>query len=406
MASFRPKIACAIGLTAVAVLAGCRGGAPGALPNAVPQSGSREQPRVPQGRLGALLTTKDGGQIFGFDINQNGSDGAFATSKTTNKPGVFTVTMDTFDQDTGAIVNTFAAATGSVNSYAFDRILAGDVGFVTHFVVPKGQIFAQHFYATMNPVTAGKFTGKWSPPVTNLNVEQTASNQATAENALMANDPKTGSPELIVTDIAANKIQKIIPLDPNVFVGGNGPILAQDSAANKAVIVLSPDGGAVRQPPIPTQTVLIDLATGKNTLFSGFNNGPFGPGYPNGNAVDSTTHVEATTTELNAQVEFYDLTKQTGIAAAQLPCTDNQSQTLSGAGIAADSKNHLFLVSVPTYGCSSGSAILVYNEKGTLVETITGFTFFLAEPPAAINPSKRMGWAFGPGPDQLQQFFY
>jgi hypothetical protein len=58
------------------------------------------------------------------------------------------------------------------------------------------------------------------------------------------------------------------------------------------------------------------------------------------------------------------------------------------------------------YACGSGSAILVYDEKGNLQETITGFTFVVGEGAPAINPSKRMGWVFGPKFSQLQQFFY
>jgi hypothetical protein len=44
----------------------------------------------------------------------------------------------------------------------------------------------------------------------------------------------------------------------------------------------------------------------------------------------------------------------------------------------------------------------------TLKETITGFHFAIGEPAPAVNPGKRMGWAFaGPGGfTQLQQFFY
>jgi hypothetical protein len=52
--------------------------------------------------------------------------------------------------------------------------------------------------------------------------------------------------------------------------------------------------------------------------------------------------------------------------------------------------------------------IAVYDESGNSVETITGFKFSIGEPAPVINPSKRMGWAFG-GPNgvsQLQQFFY
>ena len=93
--------------------------------------------------------------------------------------------------------------------------------------------------------------------------------------------------------------------------------------------------------------------------------------------------------------------------AAQLPCTGDTSQGNSGAGIANDPVNGLFLVTDPSYcSGSQGSAIVVYDEKGNLVETITGFKFALGEPAPAINPSKRMGWAFGPAFNQLQQFFY
>jgi hypothetical protein len=64
-----------------------------------------------------------------------------------------------------------------------------------------------------------------------------------------------------------------------------------------------------------------------------------------------------------------------------------------------------------TYNACSGggdSALVVFDEAGNMVESIAGFKFFIGEPAPAINPSKRMGWAFG-GPDgwsQLQQFFY
>jgi hypothetical protein len=387
-------------------LSGCRSGtASGPSLPAIPAASLHESAGGHAG-LGAVLNTKDGGQVFGFDINQTGNDGALASSRGTNKPGVFVVSVETFDQNTGAITASFANSTGTTNSFLFDGILAGDVGFVTHFEVPKGQVFAKHFYNLMNPVTANRFTGAWKAPVPNTNIMQTASNQSTTQNVLFTEDPATHNPELIVTDVAANTIQKVIPLDPNLFVGGNGPILSEDTVAKKAVIALSPDGGAVRHPGVPTETVQIDLATGTQTSFNGFADGFFGPGFVNGAAVDSGTHVQATTTELNSQVEFYNLSTQKGIKAAQLPCTRNVDQTTSGAGVANDPVNKLFLVSVPMNACAPGSAIDVYDETGKLVETITGFTFFLGEPPAVLNPSKRMGWALGPKPSQLQQFFY
>ena len=356
--------------------------------------------------LGKILSSKDGGQIYGFDINQNGDDGVLASAADTSQPGVFKVSVETFDQNTGKITKSFANFTGTTNSYAVDGVFAGDIGLVTHFIVPKGQIFANRKYQTMNPVTAQKFTGKWTPPIADVDVQQGAENQTTSTSVLFAIELKNqDKPDLFVSNIAANTFGNVIHLDPNKFGGGNGPRLGQYTAANQAVFALSPDGGKVGG--FPPVNILIDLQTGNQTQFPGYNNGPFGAGFVNGMAVDPNTGVEATTTELNAQVEFYDVNKKMGITAVQLPCTGNASQSNSGAGVTVDPVNKLFLVTDPFYcNGSQGSALVVYDEQGNLVETITGFTFAIAEPPVVLNPGKRMGWAFGPQFSQLQQFFY
>jgi hypothetical protein len=152
--------------------------------------------------------------------------------------------------------------------------------------------------------------------------------------------------------------------------------------------------------------VIVDLATGKSTSFSGYNNGAFHAGDVNGFAADPNTGIGATDTELNAQVEFYNFATQQPIAFAQLPCTSNTSQLNSGTGIAVDPVNKLFLVTQTSNACASGSALYVYDESGNLIESIPGFTFAVGEPPPVVNPNTRTGWAFGPSFDQLQQFFY
>jgi hypothetical protein len=356
--------------------------------------------------LGRILSTKDGGQIFGFDIDQNGNDGILASTGDTAKPGVFKFSVETFDQDTGKITSSFARGTGTRNSYSVVGIFAGDVALVTHFIVPKGGIFALRKYQTVDPVTAKTFTGTWTPPVKDESVISSAENQATTTSALFAIELKhQDRPDLIVSDVSADTFGKVIHLDPNLFGLFDGPQLGQYTAAGQAVIALSPDGGKVGG--AAPLNLLIDLNSGKTTQFQGYNNGTFHAGAVNGLAVDPTTGIAATTTELNAQVEFYDLAMQTGIAAVQLPCTGPTDQGNSGAGITVDPKNKLFLVTDPFYcNGSQGSALVVYDEAGNFVETITGFTFAIAEPPVAINPSKRVGWAFGPKFSQLQQFTY
>jgi hypothetical protein len=405
MGPFADWRGCVLGILAVVAIAGCGAGSgpPGSSVFALDARGNALRAGV---GLGRVLTTKDGGQIFGFAIDQNGNDGILASSQDASRPGTFKVSVETFDQNTGRILKSFARSTNERDSYGVDGIFAGDVALVTHYIVPKGSIFALRKYETVSPVTAGKFTGKWTPPIKDVDVLETADNQTTNTSVAFAIELKhQDRPDLIVSNVGANSFGMTIHLDARSFSLGNGPQLAQYTGANQAILAYSPDGGAVGgAPPV---NAIVNLSTGKIVQFDGFNNGYFHAGYVNGLAVDPNAGVAATDTELNAQVEFYDLKKKRGIAAVQLPCTGPTDQSNSGAGITVDPINKLFLVTDPLYcGGSAGSALVVYDEAGNFVEAITGFKFAIAEPPVAIDPGKRMGWAFGPGFNQLQQFFY
>ena len=381
-------------LLVTALLAGCGGGASSLMApssSALAHAGHVSRNTV---GLGNVLTS-NGGEIYGYDVDQNGSDGVLATA--TN--------VETFDTSSGKITATFPAKNPPNVSYKTDGIFDGDVALMTRYVIPKGKLYAKRFYDVLNPVTAMKFTGKWTPPIKDVDVLQAGVNKATSTSALYAIElKKQDNPDIIVTDVGANKLLKLIHLDPNTFCGCNAPQFGQDYTTNQAVIAMSPDGGRVGgSAPV---NVLVDLKTGKEKQWNGLNNGPFGSGYVNGLAVDSNTGIAATTTELNAQVEFYNLAQQTA-TFAQLPCTGPSSQYNSAWGIASDPVNGLFLVSDNNYcSGSQGSAIVVYDESGNLVETITGFHFPIGVGAAALDPSKRMGWAVGPTLSQLQQFYY
>lgn len=358
--------------------------------------------------LGAVLTSKDGGQIFGFDIDRDGKNGVLAEAQTAGGNGDELVSVEVFNQDTGNIKKQLARDLGQRNEYGVDGIFAGAVALVTHYIRPPGEIFATRKYKVMNPVSGKKFTGKWTPPLKDIDVLQAGVNQETSTSVLFAIAlKKQDNPFLIVSNVAANTFTNVIPLDPNAFGLADGPVLSQFTNANKAVLAYSPDGGAVFGA-APLNAV-VDLGNGHVDSFAGYNNGPFHAGYVNGLAVDPVTGIAATTTELNAQVEFYNVNTQSKIGFVQLPCTSDGDQLNSGSGIAVDPVNHLFLVTDPFYcNGNQGSAIVVYDETGNFVETITGFNFPVSEPAPVINPSKRMGWAFG-GPsgfNQLQQFFY
>jgi hypothetical protein len=50
------------------------------------------------------------------------------------------VSVQTFDQTTAKVTHTFAKHSNNRDSYGVDGIFAGDVGLVTHYVVPDGTI--------------------------------------------------------------------------------------------------------------------------------------------------------------------------------------------------------------------------------------------------------------------------
>jgi hypothetical protein len=214
--------------------------------------------------LGKVLTTKDQGQIFGFDINQNGDDGVLASANlnTDDVPS----SVEVFDQNTGKILKSFRRRVGEQNAALVDGIGAGDVALVTHYI-PKSLIDSRRIYSVMNPVTAQKFTGDWTPPIKDVDVQQLAENQATTTSVALAIELKHQDiPVLFVSDIAANTFNNVIhPAGP--FSLCNGPQLGQFTAANQAVLAASPDcGKRGGEAPI---NALVDLSTGNVTTFNG-----------------------------------------------------------------------------------------------------------------------------------------
>jgi hypothetical protein len=149
---------------------------------------------------------------------------------------------------------------------------------------------------------------------------------------------------------------------------------------------------------------VIDLKTKKIREFNGFNNGFYGAGMIDGLAVDSTTGILCTTTNLNSQVEFYKLSDGSGVWA-QLPGTANTDETNSATAVANDPIHHLFLVLQPFSSTGGTSTVYVYDEKANLKETINDFSFPNGSN-VVVSPTLRMGYATGPNPNQLQQFFY
>lgn len=393
-----------IGLTLL--LAACQGGIPSGRAAFVPPGAPASHVR--NAKLGPVLTTSDGGQIFGFDVNQKGNDGVLASASGSQ------ISVQTFNATSGKITKTLAIKTGHPvakgDDYVADGIFAGDVALLDFQRAGKPGISPAHdLYRLMNPVTGKKFTGRWNPTITLFNITQWAVNQDTSTSVVYGYR-RVGSdlPLLVVSNVAQNTVSKVIHLDPQQFFLSDSPQLAQDTANNLAVIATSPSGGGAGGPPPVIATV--DLSSGKVTEFNGVDcPGLERCGAANGIAYDSQTGIACTTTEIDGGVEFYDVAAQTGI---HLYMHNGGGQSIAGTYVINDPIHQLFLIAQPISGTSSsGSSIQVFKEDGTFVESIDGFDFtnagFLVIPVRiAINPSRRTGWVNGPGVNHLQQFSY
>ena len=117
-------------------------------------------------------------------------------------------------------------------------IFAGDVGLITHYIIPKGQFYARRRYEVMNPVTANQFTGKWTPPLKDVDIVLSAENQATATSVVFAIELKDqDQPDLIVSNIAQNTFSSVISLDPNLFEAPRGLQIVRVTGGDLATLL-------------------------------------------------------------------------------------------------------------------------------------------------------------------------
>lgn len=355
------------------------------------------QPNPAAGAGSVIVHSKFGGQIFGFDIDQNGTEGVLSEAQTLSNGNVLAA-VETFDQTTGKIL-TVVVKTQTMDDFVTLGVVGSSIGLVEREHVIKLFDVVRTFHV-LNPVSANKFTGVWTPPLkTGFLIEEVSRNQGTPTNAVFASGPNF-NPVVFSSNIASNTFGPQINVTNQNFTFGVIPVLAYDTVTNQAV--LAQDFGSPTNVP---EIGLVELASGATTTFKGV-----GLGFVNGIAVDSADGIACTTTEIDFSVEFYNLSTHTGFKVT-LPGANQQ--IFSGADVEYDPVNKLFLVAQPVSSSApSGSSIHVYDPKGNLVESINGFSFSNASNviPAhiALKPSGRSGFVDGPssGVTDIQSFTY
>jgi len=364
---------------------------------AAPANKSSKAPNA----TGVIVSTKFGGQILGYDIDRTGTQGVLSEFVAQFGGSNSVVATETFDQASGKILKVVAKKTNTNDGYDTYGIVGNHVGLI----LSQHQVSLFHVvnhFRTMNPLTGDKFTGVWTPPIPKGSSLNGVSHNQGTDNIAVIEAPFAGIPSVFSSNVTANTSGPAISL-ASIFNNGQFlfPSLAYDSNTNQAVLSSS-IGCRTCTPGIAT----VDLTTGKIDEFAGL-----GLGYTNGLAVDPSTGIACTTTEIDFSVEFYNLKKHTGIIET-LPGATGQLQ--SGGDVQFDPIHHLFLVHQYS---STGNFndpqphIYVYDEQGNLKNTVTGLLRTSIQPYVAINPAKRIGYVDTVGGveftvTKIQQFKY
>jgi hypothetical protein len=331
-----------------------------------------------------IVQPKFGGQIQGYTIDPNGTEGLLSEAFTEPNGKTTVVATETFDQTTGAIIDVVAQEKGPVSiDYSTLEINAPDLGLVLF------QQAGQNNFLTLNPLTANQFNGTWTPPVmSGYGISQLSVAQG-SDVAVFENDLNAGNAFVFSSNIAENtfgapmSLASIISVDEFLV----NPQIAFDSATNEAVLADShdcPEPG----PQCATSIALVNLTTGDITEFTD----KLGVGQLNGLAVDPVKGIAVTTTLIDQGVEFYRLAKQKG---HKVIIPNSGSEIQAGDDVEFDPIHKLFLVSQYT---STGDInnlqprIYVYNEAGKVLETIVLQQNIGIGGRIALNPKTRTGF--------------
>jgi DNA-binding beta-propeller fold protein YncE len=382
-------------LTMAAFLLGC---SCLASPSSVLAQSNDDSQLAPSPAARILVHSKFGGQIFGFDVDQNGTEGVLSESQDLSNGNVLAA-VETFDQKTGKILKVIAK-TETQDDFVTNGIVGNSVGLVEH-EHEVSFLHVKRTFHTIDPMSSNKFTGRWTPSLQKDDIIAKVSRSQGVANVAVFAFENGGDMHSFVfsSNVATNTFGPVITLSDTHFSFFESPLMAFDSKNNRAVFA---GFNGVLFPPL---IGLVNLTSGKQTEFVGV-----GLGTPNGLAVDSATGIACTTTLDDNSVEFYNLKNHTGFRET-LPGATQSDQF--GTEVAVDPVHKLFFVAQPFSSTQAGSsAIYVYDEKGNLKKTLNGFhfqdTFKVIPTHIALNPSRRIGFVDGPddGVTEIQAFRY
>ena len=360
------------------------------------------QPNPNVGPGDVIVRGRLGGNIFGFEVDPNGTEGLLCEA-VGNPDGTVTAAVETFDQATGKIIKVLKQSNTQDDFIAWS--VAGSIGLFEHEHV-KGIFNIRRTFHIIDPLAGNKVNGRWTPPIGSKQIvnQVKAALDGSPNVAVYALSVSTGvNPVVFSSNISDNTFGPAIEITDLNFTTEAPPIIAFDPIRNQAILGHDKPSPFIEPPLVG----FVDLATGSFEVKTGL-----GLGVINGVAVDSEDGILCTDTSFDSAAQFYDLSDFSGISVL-LPGADPQTSTASGLDIEFDPINKLFLIAQEfSHGSlTDGSSILVYDLAGNLVESINrlnfqgGFNVFPVH--ITLNPSRRMGFVNGPDlTTAIQSFNY
>jgi hypothetical protein len=350
-----------------------------------------------------IVHGKFGGNIFGFEVDPNGTEGLLCEA-VGNPDGTVLAVVETFNQATGQIIKVLSQSETKDDFIAWS--VAGSIGLYEREHV-KGIFNIERTFRIIDPLAGNKVNGRWTPPIGSTQIvnQVKAALDGSPNVAVYALSVRTNvNPVVFSSNLSGNTFGPAIDIiNPN-FTSEAPPVMAFDATGNQAIL------GHDKPSPfiLPPVILFVNLTTGNSLQKTGL-----GLGVINGIAVDSEDAILCTDTSFDSAVQFYDLNNFSAGISVLLPGADPQTSTASGGDIEFDPINKLFLVAQEFFDGSltDGSGIQVYDLAGNLVESIDGLNFqggFNVFPVhITINPSRRMGFVNGPDlTTAIQSFSY
>jgi len=323
---------------------------------------------------------KFGGQILGYDIDQNGTEGVL--SEYVDEPGgTVLAATETFDQSTGAIIKVLKK-TQNQDDFATQGVFGQSVGLV---LFQHNHI---NSFLTADPLSLNVFNGSWTPPLKpGYQLGGLSSSQGSRTAAAFESSLGADSAYVFATNIAQNTSGPLFSL-ATILHGDEfliSPTLAYDSRTGRAILA---DSQGCPEQGCTTDVAVVNLSTGAIAEF----NDNLGIGSVEGLAVDPATGIAVTTTLVDSGVEFYDLAKRSGFEVTIPGLLDELD---SGLDVEFDALNKVFLVSQYSSTANPNDPeprVYVYDERGNVLETIPIQRVGTSPSHIAINPRTRTGF--------------